>query len=211
MAPSLCNGGSIIKSSPREPRCYGDEMARRREFDECTLLDAATDVFWSRGYAAASLSEIAEASGVGTSSIYAAYGSKWGLFLAVFERYCAARVDLVRRAIAESDGSRRDVAERLLAAIVDDCAGQPDRRGCLMINSIGELASEHPEVARIGSATTTAMEQAVRDRLPDDPGADTLAAHIVALSQGLIQMSRLDVSARRLRATARAATEAIPA
>jgi AcrR family transcriptional regulator len=185
-------------------------MARRREFDERTLLDAATDVFWSRGYAAASLSEIAEVSGVGTSSIYAAYGSKWGLFLAAFERYCADRVALVRRSVAAGDGTRRDVAERMLAAIVDDCAGQPDRRGCLMLNSIGELASDHPEVARIGGETTTAMEQAVRDRLPGDPAADTIAAHIVALSQGLIQMSRLGVSERRLRLTARAATESIP-
>lgn len=186
-------------------------MARRREFDEHTLLDAATDVFWSRGYAATSVSDIAAASGVGTSSIYAAYGSKWGLFLTAFERYCADRVALVRAAVAAGDGSRRDVAERMLAAIVDDCAGQPDRRGCLMLNSIGELASEHPEVARISAETTGAMERAVRERLSGDPTADSLAAHIVALSQGLIQMSRLGVSERRLRGTARAATEAIPA
>ncbi|UAJ79315.1 TetR/AcrR family transcriptional regulator [Leifsonia sp. ZF2019] len=186
-------------------------MARRREFDEHALLETATDVFWSRGYAATSLSDIAQASGVGTSSIYAAYGSKWGLFLAAFERYCAGRVALVRAAVAVGDGSRRDIAERMLAAIIDDCAGQPDRRGCLMLNSIGELASEHPEVARIGGETTGAMERAVRERLPEDAGADTLAAHLVALSQGLIQMSRLGVSERRLHATARAAVAALPA
>ncbi len=186
-------------------------MGRRREFDERALLDAATEVFWSKGYAGASLTEIADASGVGTSSIYAAYGNKWGLFLAAFERYCAERVALVRRALAPRARTPPPLAERMLAAIVDDCAGQPDRRGCLMLNSIGELASEHPEVARIGGATNTAMERAVRERLPDDPGADALAAHVVALSQGLIQLSRLGVSKRRLRATARAATEAIPA
>ncbi|WP_313542394.1 TetR/AcrR family transcriptional regulator [Leifsonia aquatica] len=186
-------------------------MARRREFDEQTLLDAATDVFWSRGYGATALSDIASASGVGTSSIYAAYGSKWGLFIAAFERYCADRIAIVRAAVANGDGTRRDVAERMLAAIVDDCAGQPDRRGCLMLNSIGELAADHPDVTRISSETVDAMEAAVRERLPQDPSADSLAAHIVALSQGLIQLSRLGVSERRLRSTARAATEAIPA
>lgn len=190
-------------------------MARRREFDEDQLIAQATQVFWSRGYAATSLQEIARRSGVGTSSIYAAYGNKWALFLVAFERYCAERIALVRAAVSD-EGSRRDVATRFLTAIAVDCAGQPDRRGCLMLNSLGELGSEHPEIRMIASRTNAAMEQAVRSRLPrgksdDDTDASSLAATLVAFSQGLIAVSRLGADDERLHRMAALAGSAVAA
>ncbi|HWD61569.1 MAG TPA: TetR/AcrR family transcriptional regulator [Humibacter sp.] len=190
-------------------------MARRREFDEDQLIASATQVFWSRGYTATSLQEIARRSGVGTSSIYAAYGNKWGLFLVVFERYCADRVALVRAAVAVG-GSHREVATRFLSAIAEDCAGQPERRGCLMLNSLGELGSEHPEVRTIASRTNAAMELAVRSRLSngkggDDIDASSLAASLVAFSQGLIAVSRLGADDERLHRMAALAGSAVAA
>jgi len=59
---------------------------RRMEQTRTVLLDAAEKAFASRGYAG-SLEEIAEAAGYTRGAIYAQFGGKDELFLAVIERH----------------------------------------------------------------------------------------------------------------------------
>ncbi|MET8795155.1 TetR/AcrR family transcriptional regulator [Nocardia sp. NPDC004568] len=181
-------------------------MGRPRQFDEPRLLEAATELFWSRGFDDTSVGDVSAATGIGNGSIYAAYGSKRGLFLAAFEQYCDRRARFVRDAIVAAPGSARNAVRTLLRAVIDDCAGQPDRRGCLMLNSIAQLGRRMPEVVAIGSRTTAAMEAGVAEGLATRPGGDmdaaTLSTHcagVVVMAQGLIQLSRLGTPVERLR------------
>ncbi|MEU4311866.1 TetR/AcrR family transcriptional regulator [Nocardia sp. NPDC024068] len=192
-------------------------MGRPRQFDEPRLLEVATELFWSRGFDDTSVGDVSAATGVGNGSIYAAYGSKRGLFLAAFERYCDQRARFVREVITGAPGSARDAVRALLRAIIDDCAGQPDRRGCLMLNSIAQLGLRMPEVVAIGHRTTAAMEAGVAEGLANRPGAETDAATlsarsagVVVMAQGLIQLSRLGTPADRLREIADTSGEALP-
>jgi len=66
-------------------------MPRGRTFDKASAVDAAIDLFWSRGFAGVSMQDIAEATGVGNGSLYLAFGSKRALFLAAFRAYCERR------------------------------------------------------------------------------------------------------------------------
>jgi AcrR family transcriptional regulator len=59
---------------------------RRMEHTRTVLLDAAERIFASRGYAG-SLEDIAEAAGYTRGAIYAQFGGKEELFLAVVERH----------------------------------------------------------------------------------------------------------------------------
>ncbi|WP_067835738.1 TetR/AcrR family transcriptional regulator [Nocardia lijiangensis] len=193
-------------------------MGRPRQFDESSLLDAATELFWSQGFDETSVGDVSAATGVGNGSIYAAYGSKRGLFLAVFERYCEQRARFVHEAVTSAPGSARSAVRELLWAVVDDCAARPDRRGCLMLNSIAQLGTRIPEVATIGNRTTEAMERSVAERLrrstdPVDLHEATLSAHsatIVVVAQGLIQLSRLGVPRERLGEIADVSSRALP-
>ncbi len=198
---------------------YGEQMGRPRQFDESNLLDAATELFWSKGFDSTSVEDVSLATGIGNGSIYAAYGSKRGLFLAAFERYCEGRARLVRGAIGAAGGSARSAVRALYQAIIEDCAAQPDRRGCLMINSIAQLGTRIPEVAAIGARTTTAMEQGVADRLRpamhdagdhDEAALSALSATIVVVAQGLIQLSRLGTPVQRLHEIADVSSAALP-
>ena len=187
-------------------------MGRPRRFDEQRLLDVAQELFWTRGFDRTSVEDVAQASGVGNGSIYAAYTSKLGLFLAVFGRYCAGRVDLVDAVVRGHRGGFEDAVAHYLVEIVADCTGHEDRRGCLMLNSLAELGARFPEVVTIGGRSIADMESILTRRviraIEDDETAltqeeaEALGAHIVLVSQGLIQLSRTGTPVARLRAIA---------
>ncbi|MEV6773157.1 TetR/AcrR family transcriptional regulator [Nocardia sp. NPDC051030] len=192
-------------------------MGRPRQFDESSLLDAATELFWSKGFDNTSVEDVSRATGVGNGSVYSAYGNKRGLFLAAFERYCDRRARFVRETITAAPGSARSAVHALFRAVIEDCAAQPGRRGCLMLNSIAQLAGHIPEVVTLGARTTTAMELSVADRLRtaagglDEAALATLSANIVMASQGLIQLSRLGIPAERLQEIAEVSADVLPA
>ncbi|MFE6861803.1 TetR/AcrR family transcriptional regulator [Nocardia sp. NPDC057668] len=193
-------------------------MGRPRQFDESELLDAATELFWARGFDNTSVQDVSRATGVGNGSIYSAYASKRGLFLAAFDRYCEQRALFVRDVVSRAPGSARDAVRALFEAVIADCAAHPDHRGCLMINSVAELATRIPEIRTIGARTTAAMEQIVAERLcrtghftEDAAAVSAHSANIVVVAQGLIQLSRLGLPAQRLHEVAAVSWQSLPA
>src|ERR1700733_10256091 len=81
------------------------EMAAGRPRSFCTekALDSAMQVFWRKGYEGTSMVDLTEAIGINSPSLYAAFGSKEGLFRAVLERYDARRKDLMDKVLAAPD------------------------------------------------------------------------------------------------------------
>jgi AcrR family transcriptional regulator len=53
-------------------------------------MDAATDVFGTRGFTAATMADVVAASGASIGSIYHHFGGKSELFLAIFEQMANA-------------------------------------------------------------------------------------------------------------------------
>ena len=62
-------------------------MARPREFDTEALLDTASMAFLEDGLQQTSMRHLEDLTGVKQVSLYNAFGSKEGLFLAAFDRY----------------------------------------------------------------------------------------------------------------------------
>lgn len=178
------------------------------------VKSAAREVFWTRGYERTSISDIAEATGLGNGSLYAAFGSKLGVFVAVLEAYCLTRVELAQRAMA-TQGGPADAIRAFFDAIVADCASQPERRGCLMLNSIVEFGSREPRVLELCRRTNDRMESAIEERLrgadlPFPISTQLLAAQVLLVSQGLIQASRLGMPVGRLRDIAQEYCDRLP-
>src|SRR6201997_1098776 len=75
------------------------------------ILDAATEVFATRGFAAATMADVVAASGASVGSIYHHFGGKNELFLAVFERMSSAvdqRIEAAMRQAGFEAGTEAD-------------------------------------------------------------------------------------------------------
>lgn len=60
---------------------------RPREFDRTEALNKAMLLFWRKGYTATSMSDLYEAMGIKSPSLYAAFGSKENLYDEVLQHY----------------------------------------------------------------------------------------------------------------------------
>ena len=114
-------------------------MARPREFEEETVLDAAIECFWRRGLEATSMRDLSEATGLNQPSLYNAFGDKRALFATSLERY-ATRSMRERIARLERSHAPKDAIRAFFRGLVSLTLADPDRRGCLIVNSALEVA-----------------------------------------------------------------------
>lgn len=73
-------------NTPEDATDQGTDAVSRAELRRRAFLDAARDVFLEQGYEAANMSEIVKRAGGSLATLYAQFGDKEGIFLAVLER-----------------------------------------------------------------------------------------------------------------------------
>ncbi len=162
-------------------------MARPREFDVDAALERATRVFWSKGFEQTSLDDLCAATGIGRSSLYAAFGDKRALYLRALARYEERSVERIAGAF---DGRPvRQGLEGFFAALIDDIVAGPGRSGCFIGNCAAELARLDAAAAARVRGSLARIEAAFRDvlkkELAPDADLDALARFLTAGIQGL--------------------------
>ena len=122
-------------------------MARPREFDEDTVLDAVVQRFWRRGYEATSVKDLIGVTGIAAASLYNAYGDKRELFRRALDRYVAGSI--AARIQRCEELPPRDAIGKFFAEIVSRSLNDPEHKGCMLVNSALELAPHDPEFQKI--------------------------------------------------------------
>jgi AcrR family transcriptional regulator len=123
-------------------------MARPREFDETDVVAAAREEFWTRGYAATSVDDLTNVTGLGKGSLYGAFGDKHGLFLRALDDYIASAMDDVRAQLRDRAYSAYDRLTRHIRGQARAVAADTSRRGCMMAKSAAELGAVDDDVER---------------------------------------------------------------
>ncbi|MCI0462976.1 MAG: TetR/AcrR family transcriptional regulator [Gemmataceae bacterium] len=136
---------------------------RPREFDIDKALDRALRVFWRKGYEGTSLADLTRAMGINRPSLYAAFGSKEGLFRKALDRYAQGPAAYVREALNEP--TARAVAERLLRGAVDLLTDPRNPKGCLAVQGALACGEAADSVRRELIACRAAGQTALRERL----------------------------------------------
>jgi TetR/AcrR family transcriptional repressor of nem operon len=188
-------------------------MPRPRAFDEARVLDEAMRAFWEQGYGATSIDDLTERTGLSRSSIYQAFGSKRRLFDAAIARYLDAWFGPTLHELETGSGGLDDVTGFFarLAAALDDPAADP-RLGCLVVNSIGELAWRDDGLRRTGEsyrgrlhlAFLAALGRARRRGELSEGSPEDRARVLVALTLGLFVTERGNPEVEDARLLARA-------
>ncbi|MDX3070902.1 TetR/AcrR family transcriptional regulator [Streptomyces sp. MI02-7b] len=140
-------------------------MARVREFDTETAVDAAMNAFRRKGYEGTSVQDLVDATGVGRGSLYAAFGSKEGLYLAAMDRY-RERYALPLVELLHGGAPARELLREVMVATVDGIVRDGGRQACLIVGATTERVSHDADVAAHVRSTTTSLEDALRDVTP---------------------------------------------
>ncbi|HEY2403464.1 MAG TPA: TetR/AcrR family transcriptional regulator [Steroidobacteraceae bacterium] len=131
-------------------------MARPRQFNEQAVLDAALARFWSHGYEATSTRDLARDMGITGASLYNAFGDKRGLYRRVLEHYIEKSLGERLRRYA-SLPPRRALAT-FFKEIVQRSVIDPQRKGCLLVNSALELSPHDAEFQQMVSEVFQRIE-----------------------------------------------------
>ncbi len=171
-------------------------MARPREFDVDQAVDRAMDLFWRRGYASTSLQDLTAELGIGSGSLYGAFGSKDGLYERALQRYCSQQAEGLVCRLEEATEIRPAIAAVLMEMAEADLTDPG--RGCLLVNAATERSDDPATVARVGatlqrveSALAGALERAkARGELGADKEPVRLARFLTTFIQGLRVMGQ---------------------
>jgi AcrR family transcriptional regulator len=190
---------------------------RPREFDVEKALDSALKVFWRKGYEGTTLPDLTKAMGINRPSLYAAFGSKEGLFRKALDRYAEGPAAYVREALNEP--TTRAVAERLLGGAIGLLTGRQNPHGCLLVQSALACGEEAESVRQELAARRLRSELALRRRLeraraegdlPAKAEPADLARYLVTVLRGMAVQAAGGASREQLRRVVALALRAWP-
>ena len=167
---------------------------RPRTFDPEAAVETALALFHERGYDAVGVAELSQATGVKPPSLYAAFGSKQGLFERAVALYLSREGAVIQAALAE-EGSAEEVIARLFVRAAEAYSADPGRPGCLVLD--GTRNSTDSAVCDFTASLKSASRQAITDRIrcdfpeQDYPGrAERLADFVGVVLAGLSAAAR---------------------
>jgi TetR/AcrR family transcriptional repressor of nem operon len=124
------------------------DRGRPRKFDEDTVLTAAARVFWEKGYHAASIDDLCEATGVLRGSLYGAFGDKRGILLAALARYGEGRIARLEQSL-DSPNTDRETIRQALLYYTRTASELNGPRACFITNTALELLPQEREVGAL--------------------------------------------------------------
>jgi TetR/AcrR family transcriptional repressor of nem operon len=174
-------------------------VGRKREFDRDEALDRAMQLFWCKGYEATSVQDLLDEMGINRGSFYDTFGDKRSLFLAAIDRYNETFLAKLRIGL-ESSNSPKSAITNTIKDLAARAAADAQRRGCLVTNSVVELAPHDSEAAGRAAWCLEQMEGVfydalVRARTQGELGERhdprTLARFLISSYQGMRVMSKI--------------------
>jgi len=118
---------------------------RRGEAKREALVLAAAELFWTRGFEASSLADIAEASGVPLGNVYYYFKSKADLAQAVADLFVQQTETLIEEVRAETPEPRRRL--KLFVERLQSAQQSRLRHGCPISTAVREFRPAMPDQA----------------------------------------------------------------
>jgi TetR/AcrR family transcriptional repressor of nem operon len=130
-------------------------MPRVQLFDKEEALKNAMELFWRKGFNGTSTRDLEKATGLGTSSVYNSFGSKEALFFEALQYYLEAEQSQLRKSINGSPSALKALRALFECMLQEDSTVDGQIRGCFLVNSITELANQHPRLNQFATDART--------------------------------------------------------
>lgn len=207
--PPAAANESERRSEPKRrgrPRAYEPEIA----------LGKALDLFRKQGFAATSLDDLSEATGMNRPSLYGAFGDKRELYIKSYQRYREdARASMVE--IFRQEMPVRQRLERIFASALNIyLSGETGPRGCFTVVTAASEAVGDPEIRAMVVEGLTELDKAFtncfrrakdKGELPESADPAVLAQLASATIHTIAIRSRARVSRKDLEAIVKGAID----
>jgi TetR/AcrR family transcriptional regulator, transcriptional repressor for nem operon len=210
----------MARSSPSTPAAAGyggvwertlnfasvSSVIRPRCFDEQDVVERAMELFWTKGYEATSVADLTAELGVHPGSLYRTFGDKHALFLRALARYCETQAGSLAPTLL-AGGPVLPRIRAVLVGFIELAAEQERPRGCLVVNSVGELLPADKDVACSVADVLSVVEDGFlqglqaavrRGEIPDGLDLPGWAAALTMLVEGLQVVAKADPHPCRL-------------
>jgi TetR/AcrR family transcriptional repressor of nem operon len=188
-------------------------MPRPKEFNPDDAIEKAMQVFWHKGYEATSMEDLLTAMDLNRGSLYDTFGDKRTLFLKVIDRYCTTFAGQ-KFSLLDQPGPALPTLHRFINGMIEGGLADPQRRGCLIANTVMELSPHENEIAgtlrqAIHRIEETFFKVLIRAKeqgeLTQDKDPRALARFLTTMMQGIIVMIKAGASAETVKQTAETA------
>lgn len=173
-------------------------MARPREFDEETVLDAAVQRFWDSGFEATSVKDLTAETGLTAASLYNAFGDKRALYRLALDRYIETSIG-ARIGRSEALPPRAAITA-FFADVLRRSLTDRQHKGCMIVNAALELAPHDGEFRDVISRALKRIEGFFRDAIEKGQADGTIARgtsaaamaqHLLGVLMGLRVLARV--------------------
>ena len=164
-------------------------------------------LFWARGYSATALPDLLKAMGIARSSFYASFKTKRALFVECLEMFGDRTLAIVDKDVGRIPAAA--LPRAFFEATLLDVSQRKANQGCMMVNTVLELADVDQELNRLAtrklqaieSAFARAFERAQQEgQLDTTRSAQELASMVMTVNLGLRVQSRQKQSPQQLKA-----------
>ena len=216
LEPSDCGGQAVDSGA-----CAGalKKRGRPKAYDHDTVLEQALEVFWQKGFAATSLDDLVEATGVNRPSLYAGFGDKEALYIKAMEFYqnrLRAQLDGILTCNGQGD-TVRAIVNRYFDILIRAYTGEADHPlGCAFMCTALTDAPQHESILDMLQRTIENFDRRFEDFftaaqtwrcLPAEADPKVLTQMVSGLTQNLLVRARAGAGRAELTDIARKTTE----
>ncbi len=184
---------------------------RSRTFDKQLALESAMRVFWSKGYAGSSLTDLTAAMGINKPSMYAAFGNKEQLFIKSMQNYIEKYAVAHAKLLDQTGLTVEQKLSHYFLSIINGQCGESEPLGCFITASISESISDdfpvaaQAQIAEIKSLSENVLvdflTQAQADKeLSQQHDVVQLAQYFISVVHGTAALARAGKSKQELTA-----------
>lgn len=174
------------------------ERGRPRSFDRLHALAKAMELFWEKGYEGASMSELTATMGIGSPSLYAAFGSKEALFGEAIDLYCTTDGAAIWEATLAAPSSYGAIEAFLMTTALEFSRGDKPR-GCMVIlSALHSTESSAPvrsmlsakRKQNLGVLTAQLAKGVESGEIPAGVNLEAIARYYITVQQGMSIQAR---------------------